>query len=72
MTDHHNDLARLLRRAVPAVGADQLRRDLWNDVRSRLDQRDRHVAWFDWAVVAAAATGLAVLPEVLPTLLYLL
>lgn len=72
MTDHDNDLARLLRRAVPPLGAEQPRRDLWNDVRARLDDRDRHVAWFDWAIAAAAATGLVVLPEVWPTLVYLL
>lgn len=72
MTDHETDLARLLRRAVPPLGAEQPRRDLWNEVRARLDQRERRMPWFDWAIAAAAAMGLAALPEVLPTLLYLL
>jgi hypothetical protein len=71
VTHPDNDLARLLRRAVPPLGAEQPRHDLWNDVQARLDQPKR-MAWFDWAIAAAAAAGLVVLPEVWPTLLYLL
>ena len=70
MTDP--DLARLLRRALPPVGAQAPRRDLWSDVRARLDRRQRPVAWLDWVVAAAAAAGIAALPDMLPTLLYLL
>jgi hypothetical protein len=72
MTNHDNDLARLLQRAAPPLGAERPRRDLWIEVRARLDRREGHLAWFDWVIAAAAATGLAVLPEVWTTLLYLL
>lgn len=72
MSDHDTDLANLLRRAIRPVGAAQPRRDLWHDVRARLDRTERRVRWFDWAIAGAAAAGLAALPEVLATLLYLL
>lgn len=72
MTDGFDELAALLRRAVPPVKAERPRRDLWLDVRARLHRTERRVPWLDWAIAAGAAAGLAALPEVLPSLLYLL
>lgn len=72
MTDHDDALARLVRRAVRPVGAERPRRDLWIDVRARLDRPGRRTPWIDWAIAAVTAASVAALPEVLPTLLYLL
>jgi len=66
------ELTRLLRGAVPPLGAEPPRRNLWTDVRARLDRGARRVPWLDWAIAAAAAAGFAALPELFPTLLYLL
>ena len=70
MTDP--ELTRLLKGAIPPRGVEPPRRDLWTDVRARLDQGERRVNWLDWAIAAAAAAGFAALPELLLTLLYLL
>ena len=72
----NEDLSRIkeaLRRGVPARGAEVPRRDLWPDVARRLAVRSgARVHWVDWIVAAAAVTAVVALPEVFPTLLYLL
>jgi hypothetical protein len=66
------ELTRLLKQAIPPLGGEPPRRDLWTDVRARLDRGERRVNWLDWVIATAAAAGFAALPELLPALLYLL
>lgn len=70
MTDP--ELTRLLQQAIPPLGDEPPRRDLWPDVRAGLDRGERRVNWLDWIIAAAAAAGFAALPELFPALLYLL
>ncbi len=72
MTDPEARLTGWLRRAVPPLGAEAPRRDLWPDVRARLERGRRPVPWVDWAIAAAAVAGFATWPDVLSTVLYLL
>ena len=72
MTDADEDLTRWLRRAVPPLGAEAPRRDLWPDLQVRLESGRRPLSWVDWAIAAAAAAGIATQPYVLSTVLYLL
>lgn len=48
----------------------ELRRDLWPDMRRRLDQRTLRLSLFDWALIAAVAGWVIVFPESLAALLY--
>ena len=70
MSEDIGRIRELLRRGVPPVREEGLRRDLWPDVVRRMTARQ--VAWFDWIVAAAAVAASVGLPTVVPTLLYLL
>lgn len=48
----------------------ELRRDLWPDMRRRLDQRTLRVSLLDWALIAAVVGWIAVFPESALALLY--
>jgi hypothetical protein len=61
-----------LRRAVPPIGDEAPRRDLWPDVVRRLTRPSQHTPWIDWAVAAAAMIACVAVPGVVQTLLYLL
>jgi hypothetical protein len=71
MNEDRDELKQLLQNALPPVGAQVLGRDLWGRVRSGLHPPARRVTWTDWIMVALVAGGCLVLPEILPTLLYL-
>jgi hypothetical protein len=87
MTEREMDeLKRLLKRAVPPVGkgrqgverlrqaSTELRRDLWPEMRRRLEERTVRVRvrvpWWDWALLAGASLLLLLFPGVIPALLY--
>lgn len=59
-----------LRRAVPPMAQEGLRRDLWPDLARRMTARQ--VVWFDWIIGAAALAASVGLPAVVPMLFYLL
>ncbi len=48
----------------------ELKRDLWPDMRRRLDERTFRVSLFDWALAAAVLVWAIVFPEGLLALLY--
>ena len=48
----------LLRRAVPPADG-ELKRDLWPDVRRRLNEQTLRVSRFDWALIAAVVAAVA-------------
>jgi len=47
-----------------------LKRDLWPDMRRRLDQRTFRVPLLDWALAAAVVAWAVIFPESLLALLY--
>jgi hypothetical protein len=67
-----DELKKLLKGAVPAVGETELRRDLWPEMRRRLEERTVRVRvpWWDWALLAGASLLLLLFPGVIPALLY--
>jgi hypothetical protein len=73
MTEREMDeLKKLLKGAVPPVGETELRRDLWPEMRRRLEGRTVRVRvpWWDWALLAGASLLLLLFPGVIPALLY--
>ena len=48
----------------------ELRRDLWPDMRRRLDERTIRVSLLDWALIAAVIAWIAAFPEGALALLY--
>lgn len=48
----------------------ELKRDLWPDMRRRLDERTLRVSLFDWALIASVAVWLIAFPESVAALLY--
>ncbi len=65
-----DDLKKLLKDALPPTGGGGLQRDLWPAMLRRLDQRAIRVPWWDWALLAALAGALCLLPGIIPALLY--
>ena len=50
--------------------ASELKRDLWPEMRRRLDERTTRVSILDWALIAAIAVWAVVFPEAALALLY--
>ena len=48
----------------------ELKRDLWPEMRRRLDERTLRVSLLDWALIAAVAVWVFVAPEGALALLY--
>ena len=48
----------------------ELKRDLWPDMRRRLDERTLRVSIFDWALIAALLVVMVAFPEAAVALLY--
>jgi hypothetical protein len=65
------DLRDLLKQSIAPVEDVELRRDLWPQMRKRLEQQQPiRVPWFDWALAAVAGAALFFFPGVIPALLY--
>jgi hypothetical protein len=59
-----------LRDALPPLQHAELRRDLWPEMRRRLERPQVRVPWFDWALLAVSAAAAIFFPALIPTLLY--
>ena len=59
----------LLKQAMPPTDQ-ELQRDLWPHMLSRLQERSAAVPWFDWALLAVLALWLCLAPSTIPVLLY--
>ena len=74
--NHQNDhdLRDLLKKSVPQVSEPDLRRELWPQMRERLNRQPAlaavHVPWFDLTLAALAAVALLLFPGVIPALFY--
>lgn len=60
----------LLRTAIKPAGDVELRRDLWPEMRQRMDRQTMRVSVFDWALVAAVLAWAVIFPEAALALLY--
>ncbi len=63
-------VAELLKRAAGGPADRQLRRDLWPQMRRRLDRPSVRVPWWDWALAAALLVCLLLFPETIAAVLY--
>jgi len=59
-----------LREALPPMGQEELRRDLWPQMLQRLERPRVKVPWFDWALLAVTGAALILFPALIPALLY--
>lgn len=72
MNERDDALKELLRRAAPGPADRELRRDLWPEMRRRLDRPPVHVPLLDLALAASLLLCLLLFPEAIPALFYLL
>ena len=67
------NMKELLKQAVARVPGSELRRDLWPQILSKLDEQPlsvRRVPWFDWVLAAILSAVLIFFPCSIPALLY--
>jgi hypothetical protein len=66
MTEHHDDrqIREALRQSFPPVNT-ELRRDLWPAVLHKLDASPTRVPWYDWALLALAASVFVFFPRLI-------
>lgn len=69
--DLHDDvkLKEFVKRGAKPADA-ELRRDLWPAMLRRMEQSERRVPWFDWALLGAVAGCALFMPRLIPMLLY--
>jgi hypothetical protein len=72
MNDQDEGLRALLQRTAPGPGDRELKRDLWPEIRRRLERPSVHRPWGDWALAAILLLCLFLFPATIPALLYLL
>lgn len=63
-------IKQLLSAAIGRVEDVELKRDLWPEMRRRIDERTTRVSAFDWVLVAALLAWAVMFPEGLLALLY--
>ena len=61
--------AKIIREAIMPI-EQELRRDLWPEMTSRLRPAAIHVPWFDWVLAAIVAIVCLLVPETLGGLLF--
>lgn len=64
------EIQSLLKDAFPPLPNAELQRDLWLDMQERMNRPAIRLAWWDWALLAAATTVILLFPAMLPALLY--
>ena len=72
MNEHDKALKELLQRAAPGPADRELKRDLWPEMRGRLERPPVQVPWADWVLAATLILCLLLFPETIPAVLYLL
>jgi len=71
MNEHDKALKELLQRAAPGPADRELKRDLWPEMRQRLERPTVQIPWGDWALAATLLLCLLLFPETIPAVLYL-
>lgn len=72
MKEQDEPLKVLLQRAASGPADRELKRDLWPEIRQRLDRPPLQIPWWDWALAAILLLCLLLFPETIPTMFYLL
>ena len=72
MNEQDEALKELLQRAGPCPPDRELKRDLWPEMRQRLERPPVQIHWVDWALAAMLALCLFLFPQTIPAVLYLL
>ena len=70
MNERDGALKDLVKRAAGGPVDGELKRDLWPDMRQRLQRPPIRIPWWDWAVAAALLLWLLLFPETIPAVLY--
>ncbi len=65
----YEKLRSLAREALPPLGEQAPRQDLWPLMLRRLDRRRVFAHWFDLALASLAAAALIAFPQVIPWML---
>jgi hypothetical protein len=73
-SENDEQLKQLIRQAIAPVKDAELQRDLWPQMRKRLQREQQHepvrVPWFDWVLAVVSCLILVLFPGVIPALLY--
>jgi hypothetical protein len=70
---NEQEIKELLKQAIPPVRDTDLRRDLWPQMRRKLEERPAPVftvPWCDWALALILGAVLVFYPGSIPALLY--
>jgi hypothetical protein len=71
MNEHDEGLKELLQRAAPGPADRELKRDLWPEMRQRLERPPVQIPWGDWALAVTLLLCLLLFPDTIPAVLYL-
>jgi hypothetical protein len=72
MNERDEALRELLQRVAPGPPDRELKRDLWPEMRQRLERPPVQIPLGDWAIAATLLLCLLLFPETIPAVLYLL
>ena len=72
MNEQDEPLKMLLQRAAPGPAHREPKRDLWPEMRQRLERPPVRIPWGDWVLAGTLLLCLLLFPETIPALLYLL
>lgn len=67
------EMKELLKQAIAPAKDSELRRDLWPQMRRKLEEPlfpVHNVPWFDWALAALTVAALLFFPGIIPALFY--
>ena len=71
MNEQDEALKELLQHTAPGPADRELKRDLWPEMRQRLERHPVQIPWVDWALAATLLLCLLLFPETIPAVLYL-
>jgi len=72
MNERDGALQELVKRAAGGPADRELKRDLWPEMRRRLERPPIRIPWWDWALAAALLLCLFLFPKTILAVLYLL
>lgn len=70
MNERDERMRDLLKRAVGPAADPELKRDLWPEMRERIERPAIRVPWWDWALAAAVILCCLLFPGVIPAVLH--